>query len=233
MRRGLRAILIGLVAGAASAASAAEQTVWRFDNLQRVRGFATEVEGEPRVVDSPVGKALQFDGKDDSLFIAGRPLVGASAFTIEAIVRPEGGKFEQRFMHIAETNPATGLDAAPAGVSDTTPRFMFEVRVVEGGWYLDAFVNSKAGSKALIFPDKVHPLGRWYAVAQTYDGKTYRAYVDGVLEGEAEVPFTPHGPGHVRVGARMNHVDYFMGSIAQARFTDRALPSDALLKVAN
>ena len=34
---------------------------------------------------------------------------------------------------------------------------MFEVRVKDGQWYLDAFVNSAAGSKALIDPKKLHP----------------------------------------------------------------------------
>jgi hypothetical protein len=214
-------------------AAGATQTVWHFDNLKRVGGFKVEPEGNLRIVRSPVGKALQFDGKHDSLYIAGRPLVGASTFTVEAIFRPEGGPFEQRFMHIAETDPETGLDAMPGGTRDSNPRFMFEVRVIDNRWYLDTFVNSKAGSRPLIFKDKQFPLNRWYAVAQTYDGKTYRAYVDGVLQGEADVAFTPHGPGHVRIGARMNRIDYFTGSIAEARFTDHALPPEQLLKVAN
>ena len=66
---------------------------------------------------------------------------------------------------------------------------------------------------------------------QTYDGKTYRAYVNGVLEGEADVAFTPHGPGHVMVGVRMNHVNYFKGSVALARFTDHALAPAEFIKV--
>lgn len=208
----------------------AAQSVWTFDNLARIGGLVPKVEGSPKLVDSPVGKAVQFNGKNDALFFADRPLVGAKAFTIEAIIRPEGGDFEQRWMHIVETDPVTGRDANPAGTSDPNPRFMFEVRVKDGNWYLDAFVNSKAGSKALIFPEKQHPLNRWYAVAQTYDGKTYRTYVNGVLEGEADVPFTPHGPGHVSVGVRINRVNYFKGAVAQARFTDAALPANQLLK---
>ncbi|HKX36842.1 MAG TPA: LamG-like jellyroll fold domain-containing protein, partial [Rhizorhapis sp.] len=70
-----------------------------------------------------------------------------------------------------------------------------------------------------------------YAVAQSYDGKTYRAYVDGVLEGEADIAFTPHGPGHMMVGVRINHVNWFTGSVAQARFTTRALKPEEFLKV--
>ncbi len=211
-------------------AQAQEQTLWKFDSLTRIGGLAPRVEGAPVLVDSPLGKAVQFNGKDDALFFPGRPLVGARTFTIEAIFRPDGGDFQQRWMHIAETDPATGLDASPAGTSDTNPRFMFEIRVVKDQWYLDAFVNSKAGSKALAFPEKLHPIGPWYAVAQTYDGKTYRSYVNGVLEGEADTAFTPHGPGHAMVGARMNHVNYFHGAIAQARFTAHALPPQEFLK---
>ncbi len=223
------AALLG--AGLALAPARAAQTVWTFDNLSRIGDIPVKVEGNPQLIESPVGKAVRFDGKDDALFFSDRPLVGAKAFTIEAIFRPEGGDFEQRWMHIVETDPVTGLDSLPAGTSDPNPRFMFEVRVADGGWYLDAFVNSKAGSKALIFPDKLHPIGPWYAVAQTYDGKTYRMYVNGVLEGEADVPFTPHGLGHVMVGVRINHVNWFKGAVAKARFTDSALPPELLLRL--
>lgn len=224
--------LAALLSGCLLAAPAgAAQTVWTFDNLSTIGGLTPKVEGSPSLVDSPIGKAVRFNGKDDALFFGDRPLVGAKAFTIEAIFRPEGGDFEQRWLHIVETDPVTGLDSLPAGTSDPNPRFMFEVRVKDGHWYLDAFVNSKSGSKALIFPDKLHPIGPWYAVAQSYDGKTYRMYVNGVLEGEAEVPFTPHGPGHVMVGVRINHVNWFKGAVARLRFTDAALPPDQLLKL--
>ena len=230
------AALLSLLAFSASGSSAQaqgaqEQTIWKFDNLSRIGGQTPRVEGAPKLVPSPVGKAVQFNGSDTALFFADRPLVGAKAFTIEAIFRPEGGAFEQRWMHIVETDPKTGLDANPGGTSDPNPRFMFEVRVKDDQWYLDAFVNSAAGSKALIDPKKLHPINQWYAVAQTYDGKTYRSYVNGVLENEADVAFTPHGPGHMMVGVRINHVNWFKGSVAEARFTTHALQPDEFLKV--
>jgi len=209
----------------------AGETIWRFDNVSQIGRFKVVSEGQPNIIDSPIGKALKFNGKDESLFISGRPLVGAKTFTIEVIFRPDGGAFQQRFMHIAETDPKTGLDALPDGTSDPNPRFMFEVRIVGNSWYLDAFVNSKSGSKPLAFPAKLHPIGLWYAVEQTYDGKTYRSYVNGILEGEADVAFTPHGNGHVRVGARMNRIDHFNGAIAEARFTDLALSPAQFLVV--
>ncbi len=225
------AALLGILAFPAGDARAQEQTVWRFNNLTRIGGMTPKVEGFPRLVDSPVGKAVQFNGTDTALFFPDRPLVGARAFTIEAIFRPEGGTFEQRWMHIAETDPKSGLDANPGGTSDPNPRFMFEIRVVKDRWYLDAFLNSQSGSKALAFPEKLYPIGLWYAVEQTYDGKTYRSYVNGVLQGEADVAFTPHGPGHMMVGVRINHVNWFKGSVAEARFTTRALGPNEFLKV--
>jgi hypothetical protein len=225
------ALTLGMIAISASDTWAQDGKIWKFDNLSRIGGMTPKVEGSPQLVDSPVGKAVQFNGKDTGLFFPGRPLVGAKTFTIEAIFRPEGGDFQQRWMHIAETDPKTGLDANPGGTSDPNPRFMFEVRVVDGQWYLDAFVNSASGSKALIDPKKLHPINQWYAVEQTYDGKTYRSYVNGVLENEGEVAFTPHGAGHMMVGVRMNHVNYFKGSVAEARFTDRALKPGEFLKL--
>jgi len=225
------AAVLGVLATSASDTWAQGSQVFKFDNLSRIGGMTPKVEGSPQLVDSPVGKAVQFNGKDTGLFFPGRPLVGAKTFTIEAIFRPEGGDFQQRWMHIAETDPKTGLDANPGGTSDPNPRFMFEVRVVDGQWYLDAFVNSASGSKALIDPKKLHPINQWYAVEQTYDGKTYRSYVNGVLENEGDVAFTPHKAGHMMVGVRMNHVNYFKGSVAEARYTARALKPSEFLKL--
>src|SRR3978361_2087768 len=217
------AALLTLSAFSASDSWAQQQAVWKFTNLSDIGGLAPKVEGTPKLVDSPVGKAVQFNGADTALFFPSRPLVGAKTFTIEAIFRPEGGEFQQRWMHIAETDPKTGLDANPGGTADPNPRFMFEIRVVKDQWYLDAFVNSQAGSKGRAFPEQLHPVGPCYAVEQTYDGKTYRSYVNGVLEGEGDVAFTPHGKGHMMVGVRLNHVNWFKGSVAQARFTDHAI----------
>jgi hypothetical protein len=225
-----RAILASLSAALCLAAipARAAQEVWKFDNLASIGGITPKVEGHPELVDSPIGKALDFNGKDDALLFPGGPLAGAKTFTIEAIFRPEGGAEQQRWMHIAETDPATGQDPTNG------PRFMFEIRVEGNSWYLDGFVSgNKAGkSQALFFPDKLHPIGPWYAVEQTYDGTTYRTYVNGELQGEAGfADFVPHGPSHVMIGTRINRVNYFHGAIAQTRFTDQALPPEQFLKV--
>ena len=55
-----------------------------------------------------------------------------------------------------------------------------------------------------------------------------------MLQGEAVVAkFVPHGAGRVMIGTRMNHVNYFHGAVAEARFTGSALAPAQFLKAVN
>ena len=229
----LLGVLVACCAAWLNAQTAPAQVTWTFDKLENIGGYKTTVEGNPRVVDTPVGKAIEFDGVDDAVFIEKHPLAGASTFTFEAIFRPDGGAFEQRWFHLAERDPQTGLLASadhPKTGQDANARFLFELRAVENSWYLDAFVNGPGYSRALMFKDKLHPVGQWYAVASVYDGKMFRSYVNGVLQGEAEIAFTPQREGGTSLGTRINRRNYFKGAIRQARFTPRALTPDQFLK---
>lgn len=206
----------------APSAGPPDQTVWRFERLDRIGGVPAHAEGDPRIIETAAGKAVAFDGIDDALFVDQHPLAGARTFTMEAIFRPDGGAFEQRWLHLAEV-PGERLPGDFTAAPASGARFLFEIRVVEGGWYLDAFVAGPGYNKALIFPEKVYPLGRWYHVAQTFDGRTYRSYVNGELQGEAEIAFQPQGPGYSSVGTRINRRSWFDGAVFQARFVPRAL----------
>lgn len=198
----------------------ADTAVWTFDRLENIGGHKTTVLGDPKVIDSPVGKAVEFDGVDDALFVDNHPLAGASTFTWEAIFRPDGGQREQRWFHLAE-HPATG--------ADTENRMLFEIRVVDDKWLLDSYNQSGTANKALMNRTALHPLGAWYHVASVYDGREFSNYVDGVREGAAELHLAPHGPGRASVGVRINKVFYFKGAVHLARFTRRALtPSEFL-----
>lgn len=211
------AVLMGLVLAGCTTMEAAVpvQTTWTFDNLTSIGGAAVQAEGGPRVIDTPLGKAVEFDGVDDALFIDNHPLAGMEEFTFEAYFRPDGGNFEQRWFHLA-------ADETP-GSAPVNARFLFEIRVVEDKWYLDAFTTGPGYNKTLIQPDKLFPVGQWYHVAQTFDGKTYKAFVNGVLQDSAEIPFKAQGPGKSSVGVRINRVNYFKGAVQRARFTNRAL----------
>lgn len=216
------ALVVAVIFTLATIASPADSTVWTFDRLENIGGHKTTVLGQPKVVDTPVGKAVEFDGVDDALFIDNHPLAGATTFTLEAIFRPDGGQIEQRWFHLSERDPATG--------ADTDNRMLFEIRVAGEQWFLDSFNQSGAANKALMNRKALHPLGVWHHVASVYDGKEFRNYVDGVQEGAAQLNLAPHGAGHTSVGVRINKVFYFKGAVHQARFTRRALAPAEFLK---
>ena len=205
-------LLIGALCALALTQAPAPET-WTFDRLERVGGHPTTVLGNPRVVETPVGKAIEFDGLDDALFVDVHPLAGAATFTWEAIFRPDGGNTEQRWFHLQENGSEN--------------RMLFEIRVVGDRWFLDSFNQSTTGSATLMNKRSLHPLGDWYHVAAVYDGKVFTNYVNGVKDGEAEVALSPQGPGRSSMGVRINQVYYFKGAIHSARFTRRALAPSA------
>jgi hypothetical protein len=227
-------LLVAFRAAGPLAQAPSKQLLWTFDRLEKIGGLRTTVEGDPKIVDTPVGKAVEFDGVDDAIWIEQHPLAGAARFTFEAIFRPDGGEFAQRWFHLAERDPVSGLLASsdhPTTGQDSNPRILFELRAVGDSWYLDAWTSGPGYSRALMFKDKLHPIRRWYHVAQTYDGTIFRSYVNGVLQGEAEIAFNPQGDGAASIGARINRRSYFKGAVRQARFTHRALTPDQFMTV--
>lgn len=199
-----------------SGASLSESIVWSIDRIDEIGGHPVTVVGEPKVVDTPEGRAVEFDGVDDALFVDVHPLAGALEFTWEVVFRPDpGGAPAQRFFHLQERDPATG--------ADTRTRMLFETRLDGNDWCLDSYARCSETSLTLIDRAKLHPLGRFYHIALTYDGKELRHYVDHVLQGTGAVSLTPQGQGRSSIGVRINRVDYFKGAIRLARFTRRAL----------
>ena len=211
----LTAIAAAFCALASAQAGPAE--VWMFDRVDRLGEHRTTMQGNPRVIDTPIGKAVEFDGVADALFVDVHPLAGATTFTWEAIFRPDGGNTEQRWFHLQETGSEN--------------RMLFEIRVVGDRWFLDSYNQSTTGSATLMNKKSLHPLGAWYHVAAVYDGKIFSNYVNGVQDGKAEVDLAPQAAGRSAVGVRMNLVYYFKGAIHAARFTRRALAPAEFLKV--
>lgn len=206
---GLALLLLVMVQTHRPAGAERDAITWRFDRLDRIGGHPTRVLGAPTVVESPIGKVVEFDGQDDALLVDVHPLAGASTFTWEAIFRPDGGARAQRWFHLQEDG------------SDN--RLLFEIRVAGDRWFLDAFAFSDGREKALINREALHPLGRWYHVAAVYDGTTFTNYVDGVPQLAWPLQITPQKAGRSSVGVRITLVDYFKGAIHSARFTRRAL----------
>lgn len=207
---------------------AADQAVprvitWRFDRTDMIGGWRTKVLGHPRVIETPFGSAVQFDGVSDALVVPEHPLAGVPTYTWEVIFRPDGGAFAQRFFHLQEQDPATG--------QDTGNRMLFEIRVVNDKWCLDSFASSGENHLTLLNCKLLHPLRKWYVVTAVYDGKELRNYVDGHLQGEGPLDLKPQMPGRSSVGMRINQKYFFKGAVLMARMTSRALQPNEFLKL--
>ena len=208
---------VGIVCAMTTLAAAGSET-WKFDRLDEIGGHKTNLLGHPRVIDTPRGKAIEFNGVDDAIYLGVHPLAGVEAYTWEVIFRPDkGGAAEQRFFHFQEDG------------SDN--RMLFEIRLIGDQWCLDSFAKTGENSRALMDRAKLHPAGEWYAVEAVYDGHALRNYVDGVLQGQGELHMAPQKAGQTSVGVRFNKVNYFKGAVRTARMTPHALqPSEFLRK---
>ncbi len=213
-----------LAAQASAANPAPHEEIWRFDRLDAIGGHPTHVLGAPQVIETPYGKAVQFNGVNDGIFVDDHPLAGASTYTWEVIFRPDAdGAQAQRFFHLQEQDPATG--------QDTKNRMLFEIRIVDGQWCLDSFASSGDSNRTLLNCKLLHPLGKWYRVTAVYDGKTLRNYVNDELQGEGALDLKPQMPGHSSIGVRINKIYWFKGAILTARMVPRVLTQDEFLKM--
>jgi Concanavalin A-like lectin/glucanases superfamily len=155
-----------------SAISFAQSITWKVNNLQQIGKHETEILGNPKVIK----KAIEFDGIDDGIFLDTNPIEGFSAFTIEAIFRPDAnGLKEQRWFHIEQ--------------NEFEARVLLETRLVGDEWFLDTFMKSGENRLPLLAENFKHKLGKWYHVALVYDGKTMSHFVDGKFEMSGEIKF--------------------------------------------
>ena len=233
----LAAAILTLAIPSLAVVTQAQQTTWRFDNLTKIGGTQVSTVGTPQVVDTPIGKAIHFEGHGntstdpqsgnptgDALFLPTAPLTGFATYTFEVIFRPSSkGAPAQRFFHLQDANSQS--------------RRMFEIRIVNNQWCLDTVgIDLRGGAPeqhgVAIACDAahLHPLDHWYAVAATYDGKTLRGYVNGELQAEFAVTLAPLPPGTTSVGTRIDKRDFFTGDVYSARFTPSVLPTTAFLK---
>lgn len=198
-------------------AGAAPAIAWTLDNLSRVGGHPVTLVGAPRIVDTELGKAIEFDGAADGLFIERNPLAGLARFTVEALIAPApDGPAEQRFLHFQETGSES--------------RAMLETRMLPARtWCLDTFLRHDPASLTLIDRSAAHPSASWHAVALVYDGRKMAHYVDGVREMEGDLSLAPLREGRTSIGVRQNLQYWYKGRIRLVRITAEPLAVGRLL----
>ena len=212
------AAFLGVPAEQPPPTSDTEPVVWRLDNLTAIGGHIISIAGAPRVVQTGIGPAIEFDGTSDGVFIGANPIAGLERFTIEVTFQPApDGPEEQRFLHIEE--------------ADTGSRALIELRMLPAaGWALDTFLRADGKGLTLIDRGKAHPADRWHVAALTYDGRTMTHYVNGVRELSGRIAFPPMQTGRISLGVRQNGVSWFKGRIHSVRIASEALPAERLQK---
>ena len=194
-----------------------EVHVWAVAEFLRRDGVA--LRGEPGFV-AGVGlwpRAIDFDGCKDGLVVEGNPLLGAPAFTVEAVFKPEpGGPVEQRFVHLQDRL--------------NEDRVLLELRATDRGWFVDTFLKSGEAECVLADPTAVHPWSQWFVLALVCDGASCASWVNGVREMQQRlaVAMRPQAAGDVSLGQRLNAVSPFRGAIAAVRWSSWARSSAEL-----
>jgi hypothetical protein len=73
-------------------------------------------------------------------------------------------------------------------------------------------------------------MGQWYNATLVYNGEQVRHYVNGVLESEEKLQFSPLNEGKTAIGARLDNKFHLKGAIRKIRFSRRVLRPEEFLK---
>ncbi len=136
--------------------------------------------------------AVDFGGTNAFVALGQAPGLGAATFTLEAWIKREGAG-------VATSTGSGGITAIPLvtkgmAQSDTSNIDMnYFLGIRSDGVLAADFEDMATGANHPVGGATLIPAnGVWHHVAATYDGTTWRLYVDGILDGQAAVgAFTP------------------------------------------
>ncbi len=209
-----------------SPAQGASDTVyyelWDISSLEMIGGHEVATLGDPLVVSTEIGDAVQFDGDGDRLLVDFNPIMDAKEFTVELVFKPDAcypDNTAPRFLHIQDPDDPEGK------------RVMIELRVDPNNMcYMDGFMKTDAGSLPLIDETLVHPTEVWQHVAITFKDSTLTTYFNGIEELSGTLHYANdivNTIGKTSIGGRMNDVAFYAGLIKTLKVTHAKLaPED-------
>ena len=189
---------------------------WPLDtNAEDISGNKNhgEIKGDPQWVDGKIGKALEFDGVDDFVFVEDSDSLDITeALTLMAWVKP-----------------AVIPPGAERKVVYKTGAYLIKVKnsKMSGDVHVSGWIGS-------LYDAQVTPLNEWYHVAIVYDGAAEILYVDAVevdrLERSGSISTNSQ---HLGIGAIQKDFgsapyDFFTGVIDDVKIYSRAMDANEL-----
>ena len=199
-----------LVAGASNAATHGLVAALGFDNASSAPSSAVVLGAVAAT--GRHGRGLLFDGVNDRVLVAGTSSLNLSAgMTLEAWVKPRALGSRARAIAVRQSG-ATMAYGLYANSSSRRPTGVAHASAT----------RSATGSAAL-------RLNKWSHVATTYDGKTLRLYVNGVLQSASRLNGSIRaGSGPLEIGGSSRLGQWFAGTIDDVRVWNRPLSASAI-----
>ena len=217
-------ILVGvtitcLIAGTSAARDYPETVFacWLFDEGEgdiakdaTGNGWDADIVG-PVWVDGQFGKALEFDGVDDVLIVAGSEDVNFVTFTLEAWVKIEN--FNGNFNDIVTKQGPKNI--------------MMNIQQVTGVIGNAFFVN---GANQIVRGNTPVTDGDWHYIVSTYDKKKLRVFLDGEPDGDLAITDDPdQGNEPITIGRNFGGASPTLGIIESVCLRTVALTPDEVM----
>lgn len=181
--------------------------------------------------------ALAFDGVDDGVSMGVAPELGLKKLTIEAWVRRDGaGEPGGTGVGGLKLVPIAGKGR---GESDgTTLDCNYSFGFIGDTLGAD-FEDLATGENHPVVGTRKIPMGEWHHLAASYDGTTWRLYIDAVLDAELVVNETPRFDSiqHFGIGTSFDSkgvaAGHLQGAVDEVRVWDHARTSADLAGAMN
>lgn len=201
--------------------------IWDINNLRCIGGHGVSYLGDPVVVDTETGQAVEFDGEGDRLLVDANPIGESKEFTVEVIFWPDAcypENSDPRFLHIQDPE------------DPQHKRVLIELRLNrDNECYLDGYMLTDNDDLALMDENLTHPTETWLHAAITYKEGVFTTYMNGVEQGNGKVSYQNCILGQAvktSLGSRMDERNWFRGKIKTVKVTRKALPPGEFLKPA-